>query len=260
MSSRRCDDDDGRHRRCRGGVVAMSTATTEDQQSRTDELARLSPLVLLAVAMPWLLEWGIIQTVSVLAPAYEPLVMGRFGDAFLYPVVTGSIVLVGLYALLDPAARRALFLFRRPSWRELLAAAVAPHVAKILSTLAVFVVISAFGVNPPSNPVGELGIRSIAIFVVVGGIFAPIVEEVLFRGLLLGYLVERGVPKLVAAGVVITVFGAIHYYAGPASVASAAVMGAILVALRLRYDNLVSPVLVHSFSNLINVLVVPLLS
>lgn len=237
----------------------MSTLAAADQRSRTDDLARLSPLVLLAVAMPWLLERGIVVTVSALAPAYEPLVTGGLADAILYPIVTGSIVLVGLYALLDSAARRSLFLFRRPSREELLAIAVVPHIGYVLWGLAIFAVIYVFGATSPSSPVEEPGVHSIVIFVVVGGVFAPVVEEVLFRGLLLGYLIERGVPTLAAAGVVVAAFGAIHYYGGPAHVAGVTVLGAILVGLRLRYDNLVSPVLVHSFTNLIAV-VVPLMT
>lgn len=68
--------------------------------------------MLLAVAMPWLLQEGIVMTVSQFAPAYESLVTGRLADAFLYPVITGSVVLGGLYAFLDPVVRRSLFLFR----------------------------------------------------------------------------------------------------------------------------------------------------
>lgn len=234
----------------------MSTVATRDEQSRTGQLARLSPLVLVAVAMPWILEWAIVETVSQLAPAYEPLVTEGIGDAALYPVVTGSITLLGLYALLDTEACRSLFLFQWPSREEILAIVVAVLAGFVLGGVAQAVVIAVFDVDPASGPGLDFGIRSIVTFVIVGGVFAPLVEEVLFRGLLLGYLIDRGIPTLAAAGVVVAAFGAIHYYGGIAQIASAAVLGTILVALRLQYDNLVLPVLTHSFNNL---LLIPLL-
>lgn len=229
----------------------MSTVATRDERAQTGHLARLSPLVLVAVAMPWILEWAIVETVSQLAPAYEPLVTEGIGDAVLYPVVTGSITLLGLYALLDAEARRSLFLFYRPSQRELLAVAGAVIGALVLSISAQAIVITVFDVSPSSGPGVDTGIRSLITFAIVGGVFAPLVEEVLFRGLLLEYLLGRDIPTLAAAGVVVAAFGAIHYYAGIGRITSTAVLGAILVALQLRYDNLTLPVLTHSLNNLL---------
>lgn len=235
----------------------MSTVATGDERSRTGRLARLSPLVLVAVAMPWILKWAIVETVSQLAPAYAPLLTEGIGDAALYPVVTGSVTILGLYVLLDPETRRSLFLFRRPSRRELLATVAAVLAVFVLVGVTQAAVIAAFDVDPASGPEMDFGISSIVTFVIVGCVFAPIVEEVLFRGLLLGYLIDRGVPTLAAGGVVVAAFGAIHHYGGIANVASAAVLGAILVALRLRHDNLVLPVLAHSLNNLIAGILIP---
>lgn len=228
----------------------MSTVTNE--RPRTTGLARLSPLVLLAVALPWLLQYGIVAAVSEALPAYESLVTGRLADAFLYPVITGSVVLGGLYASLDPPARRALFSFRRPSKRELLVVLGAVPVVYVLQSLVQFVGISVFGLSG-GTALGEgFGIRWVLTFLITAAVFAPIVEEVLFRGLLLGYLIERGVSKPLAAGVVVVAFGAIHFYGGPIQMAATAVLGAAAVVLRLRYDSLVAPILLHSLSNVIS--------
>lgn len=231
----------------------MSAAAATGERSRTDGLARLSPLILLAVAMPWLLEWSIVAAVARLAPAHEPLVT-RLADGFLYPIVTGSVVLTGLYALLDPNARRSLFLFRRPSRRELLAAVAAVPAVALLQQVVGLAVVSLFDLEFGSTLGAEFELAFLLRFLVVGCVFAPVVEEVLFRGLLLEYLVERGVPTLAAAGVVVAAFAAIHHYGGPVHMALAATMGAVAVALRLRYDNLVSPIVFHSLLNLNNVL------
>lgn len=234
----------------------MSTVATAERQSRTADLARLSPLVLLAVAMPWLLKDGIVVAVSQFAPAYEPLVTGRLGDAFLYPVVTGTIVLGGLYAFLDPASRRSLFLFRWPSRRELLAVVGGVIGGYLLQSVIHFVAISLFGLSTGSVPGEGFGLRWIVTFVIVSGVFAPLIEEVLFRGLLLGYLIEQGVPTFAAAGVVVVAFAGIHIYGGPVQMAGAAAVAVIAIALRLRYENLVSPVLFHSLFNQVNGLMI----
>lgn len=228
----------------------MSTATAAD--SRTEALGRLSPFVLLAVAMPWLLEEGIVRTVSVVAPAYEPVVTAGTTGAILYPVVTGSVVVAALYLFFDPTTRRSLFLFRRPSRRELLAVVVAVPVGMALQSAVIAAFTVLFDIEGGTTVGGSF---SPLVFAITALVFAPVVEEVLFRGLLLGYLVERGVPTLVAAGIVAAAFGAIHYYGGPANAAGAAAWAMIPIALRLRYDSLVSPVLFHSLSNLIVLLV-----
>lgn len=225
----------------------MSTATS---RSRDAALGRLSPLILLAVAMPWILEEGIIRAVSTLPPAYESVVTEGIGDAVLYPVVTGSIVLIGLYALLDAETRQSLFRFRRPSRRELLVVVAAVPAGIILQSAVIGLVASLTGVEGGSTLGAEASLSFLVTFVIVGAVFAPLVEEVLFRGLLLGYLLERDIPTLVAASIVAVGFGAIHYYGGPTNVAATAAWATIPIALRLRYDNLTSPVLLHALTNL----------
>lgn len=238
----------------------MSTVTPSDKRARAGHLARLSPLVLVAVALPWILEWVIVEAAVQFVPAYESLVTDGIGDAVLYPVVTGSITLLGLYAFLDVEARQSLFLFSRPSRRELRAVVVAVIGGLLLSSGAQAVVITVFDVASSAGPGIDPGLRSLLLFALVGGVFAPLVEEVLFRGLLLEYLIERGIPTLVAAGVVVAAFGAIHYYGGIGQITSATVFGAVLVALRLRYDNLTVPVLAHALNNLLFIPLILLLT
>jgi membrane protease YdiL (CAAX protease family) len=228
----------------------MSTATTD--KPGTTELVRLSPIVLLAVAMPWILEYGIVAGVSQMFPGYESLVTGRLADAFLYPVVTGTAVLGGLYWLLDPPARRAIFRFRRPSTRELLVIIGAVPVVFLLQGFIQFLGIAMFDLSRGSMPGEGFGLRWIITFVITAVVFAPLIEEILFRGLLLGYLTERGVSNTVAGGVVVVAFGAIHFYGGPIQMAATAVLGAVAVILRLRYESLVAPILLHSLFNMLN--------
>jgi membrane protease YdiL (CAAX protease family) len=87
--------------------------------------------------------------------------------------------------------------------------------------------------------------------VVFGGILvAPLVEELLFRGLLLGSLLDRGLSPLAAGGVSVLLFAAIHLISlGPAGVLAIAGWAVFPTLLRLRFDNLAGAWLLHLANN-----------
>lgn len=82
-------------------------------------------------------------------------------------------------------------------------------------------------------------------------IAAPVVEEILFRGLLFGYLLGRGHGLWTAGLLSVLAFGVYHLFiAGVTSVVVGVSLGALLTALRIRYDNLVGAWLMHALVNL----------
>ncbi len=86
---------------------------------------------------------------------------------------------------------------------------------------------------------------------------APVAEELLFRGLLLGILLERGHTQATAGVISLLVFGLIHVFtAGVAGVINALLLGLLLTWLRLRYDSLTGAWLMHFLNNLIEFVVV----
>lgn len=82
-----------------------------------------------------------------------------------------------------------------------------------------------------------------------GVVVAPLVEEFLFRGLLLKPLAERvGAP--LAIGATALLFGLLHL-TDPAAVLPLIIFGVILALLRLRSGSLGPPVLLHAGNNLL---------
>lgn len=235
------------------------TAIVGGDQRTIASFAHTSPLVLLAVAMPWLLEAAIVRGVTVVAPAHRSLMTEGIVDVLLYPILTGSAVLVGLYVLLDPATRRSVFPTTIPSRRDLLVVLVGGPVAFGLGAIATAITATVLGVDPSGVASdGGIGPVWILLFVLNGAVFAPLVEETLFRGLLLGYLLDRDVPTVLAGGAVAVAFGLLHYYAGVPRIAGATVLGVVLVAARLRYDSLSVPVGIHAVNNLVALAVIVL--
>jgi membrane protease YdiL (CAAX protease family) len=87
--------------------------------------------------------------------------------------------------------------------------------------------------------------------VVFGGILvAPLVEELLFRGLLLGSLLDRGLSPLAAGAASVLLFAAIHLISlGPAGVLAIAGWAVFPTLLRLKFDNLAGAWLLHLVNN-----------
>ena len=95
----------------------------------------------------------------------------------------------------------------------------------------------------PGNRPNPLLTNLVMCFVVV--VAAPVVEELLFRGFIFGRLREK-YGTVMAIWVSSVAFGLLH----PDSFG--AVFFALIVCLvRIRYDNLVAPILVHAGNNLV---------
>lgn len=94
--------------------------------------------------------------------------------------------------------------------------------------------------------------------VVFGAVLVtPIAEEILFRGVLLGSLLGRGVSPLLAGGLSIFAFGIIHVsLLGVAGVIATALWAIFPTLLRLRYNNLTGAWLLHFINNVWSYLLV----
>jgi membrane protease YdiL (CAAX protease family) len=80
-------------------------------------------------------------------------------------------------------------------------------------------------------------------------ILAPVIEEILFRGVLYPALKQQGYPKLALWGTSMF-FGAMHV--NMMLLAPLTFLGLMLVWLYERTDNLAAPIFAHSFFNLVN--------
>jgi membrane protease YdiL (CAAX protease family) len=176
--------------------------------------------------------------------------------AFLLYSLANGVVLGGAYAVLSPAERRAAFPFRRPTARELLAVAAA-FVAGLGIYQAITTVTSAFGYEVGGLSYSLSDPATLAIVLLGPVLLGPWVEEMLYRGLLLGGLLARGWSPLAAAAGMILVFGAIHIpFFGAAGGVFVTVWSVLPTALRLRYGDLTGASLLHVVNNAFSYLVV----
>lgn len=84
------------------------------------------------------------------------------------------------------------------------------------------------------------------LFFLVGGIVAPVTEEIVFRGLVFGYLRRWGV--VLAIFLSTAMFAAIHL--GPAIPVTQIIGGAVFAIAYQRTNSLVTPIVIHMSGNL----------
>ena len=132
----------------------------------------------------------------------------------------------------------------------------------VLSSLLGWVVQTLFGPQaPPSHPVTELlggSVTKLVLVYLVACVAAPIVEEIMFRGVLYRYLREcsRGTGLicsfLFSALVSSFIFAVIH----PQGLVFVPVLGALAVAFCLGREwrgSIVSPIVAHAINNVVTV-------
>ncbi|MEF8780326.1 MAG: CPBP family glutamic-type intramembrane protease [Haloferacaceae archaeon] len=170
--------------------------------------------------------------------------------------LAGIAVLGGVYLVLGERERRATIRFTAPGRTELLWTAICLPLA-----------VGAFLLG---SSVGELlgyelgGLEyslsdpvTVAAVVFAGVVVAPVVEEILFRGLLLGSLLGRGTSPAVAGGATVLLFASMHLVSlGVAGVLAIAGWAVFPTLLRLRFNNLTGAWLLHVLNNVYSYLVV----
>jgi membrane protease YdiL (CAAX protease family) len=163
--------------------------------------------------------------------------------------VSALAVLGGVYVALGEAEWRAAMPLATPTRAELGWTVVCLPLA-----IGVFVLCSTAGELLGFELSGisySLSNTPTLAAVVFGGILvAPLVEELLFRGLLLGSLLDRALSPLAAGGVSVVLFAAIHLISlGPAGVLAIAGWAVFPTLLRLKFDNLAGAWLLHLANN-----------
>jgi len=174
---------------------------------------------------------------------------------FLYGCVNLLTVSV-LYGLLTPDERPAVFRFEWPSTSEvvtaLLAFAAGLGVYQLTARLSALLGYELQGLSYSlSDPTSVLAILAGAV------VLAPLTEELLYRGLVLGALRSRGFGSVSATVLMTALFALVHLpNFGVAGTIFISVWGFLPAAVRLRYDNLSGAVLMHVLNNLFAYVVV----
>lgn len=89
-------------------------------------------------------------------------------------------------------------------------------------------------------------------------IFAPIFEEVLFRGFLFEGFRQSKLGPIGAIGLTALGWSLLHIQYGFYGIATIFVLGIVLGIVRIKTDSLWSPLIMHAFNNLVAMILVAL--
>jgi membrane protease YdiL (CAAX protease family) len=165
------------------------------------------------------------------------------------------VVLVGLYVQVAEEVWEASALFRDPSSAEVVAGIGATVLGVVIGWPLTTVVSETVGVARYTVP-SLTAVVPIAVLFLGSVAVAPIAEEILYRGVFLGIVLERGYGPVVSGVGSLVVFAGIHVFtAGLGGVVNTFLLGVLLTALRLWFDNLLGAWLMHTLNNLLEFLV-----
>jgi len=203
--------------------------------------------ILAIVAVPVPLVWLLYAAVDAVLGTQSTL--GLPVNYLVYGIVNLGVVVV-VYRLLGPEQRTTVFRFERPSLRETGAAVVAfglglavfPLIARLNAALGYQTQGMSYSLSDPTT----------LLVVIVGTVvLAPITEEILYRGLVLGALTSSGFGSISAAVIMTVLFALMHLpNFGVGGSIFISVWGLLPAALRLRYDNLSGATMMHVLNNL----------
>lgn len=114
------------------------------------------------------------------------------------------------------------------------------------------------GCHPPSpwDAASTLPTTSRLMLVFMGGVFAPVAEEVFFRGYILRKYMEAGF--IWRGGLVCSLFFAMVHVTDPFHVPCIFLFGAILSWLYIKTNSLIAPVIAHAANNVLALVVLAL--
>lgn len=164
--------------------------------------------------------------------------------------IASLLVVAGVYALLSPRERLAVFQFERPN-REELSWTLAAFPVGVGAFLGTSAVTSRLGFEMAGYEYTLTDPVTVAAVVFGAVIVAPFAEEVLFRGFVLGSLLGRGWSPILAGCLTIVAFGVLHVaLLGVAGVITMIAWSVFPTILRLRFNNLTGAWLLHFINNL----------
>lgn len=200
-----------------------------------------------AVPVPLTIAFGIGYGLLVDVSASE---IGTAANNIAYGIA--SLVVLGIvYVSVSHQNRQAALRFRRPGRTELVWAGaffvigvVVFPVATVLAEMAGAPTLDGFEYTLADT-------RTVLAVIFGGVLVAPFVEEVLFRGYLLGSLLGRGLHPVLAGSATIGLFALIHFPLwGVAGVVGISAWSVLPTILRLRFDNVTGAWLLHLANNI----------
>ncbi len=206
----------------------------------------------IAAALPIPLAIGLGVGYQAVVPGSKYGVIGKnisYGLASL--LVLGSV-----YILFSRRERVAAFRLEQPTQQELNWALLGFPIGTALY-LGATTVTEAMGLTMSGYEYTLSDPLTVGAVIFGAVLVSPVTEELLFRGLVVGALLGRGVHPVVAGGVGILAFGLIHVaLLGIAGVLTMCAWAIVPTVLRLRFDNLSGAWAVHQLNNIWGYIVV----
>lgn len=231
-------------------TLRQTLSTVRVSESLGDRLGTVLALALLPVPLVSGLYAFHSQVTETPSAAYG------LPTGYLFYGLVNLLVVCVLYLVLSPKRRTDVFALERPSGREVLAALVAfvggLGVYQLTAQLNAYLGYQMEGLSYSlTDPIAVLTVLVGAV------VLAPLTEEILYRGLVLGALMSRGFGPVSATILMTALFALIHLpNFGVAGTVFISVWGILPAALRLRYDDRSGPVLMHMLNNLFAYVVV----
>jgi membrane protease YdiL (CAAX protease family) len=215
-------------------------------------------VILIATSVFAIIGWQIAHGSSAEIPTKANL---QLYGLFAYVFVTWIDVAVVWFWSSHRGLRRDVFIFRSLTWPALVASVVGFVIAMYGAPIMTHSLSHLTGGRGPEVRINFHDPQSVAMYVLLFVVTAPVCEEILYRGLLVAWLRRLGWrdSAIWLAGSLI--FGANHII--PLGYVWSAVMvafGGILFAIRLRYDSLTPGWLTHFLFNAQPFLIYPLIS
>ena len=93
-------------------------------------------------------------------------------------------------------------------------------------------------------------LKSPVATIIMTVILAPILEEILFRGIIMKGMINNGTKPLLAIALSAFIFGVVHF--NPWQFAGALLLGLVLGLVYYKTKSLLMSILLHAFNNLIS--------
>lgn len=225
-------------------TMVFKTTLLIEVREQVRGLANYSPVILTLVFRTYILA-AIIAVATVLLGIEVSLTF----QTELSAIIVGNIVAITvLYYVLDQRSLDAVFLFKRPSVKSVIGVCVAV-IGIIVITVLLKTPSFQAETTPSSLEGAPLGFQ-LQMFLFVVLVF-PLIEEIFFRGLLFGYVLDYSGSLLVAFLSTILLFGLVHAEYGLIGVLTRTIASSVYVVQRVKYNSITESYLTHGTYNAI---------
>jgi membrane protease YdiL (CAAX protease family) len=212
--------------------------------------------IIMAVGVSAMAAWQIVHRAPVELPTPANI---RFYGLLSYAIASWIDVAVVWLWSSHRGLSREVFLFRRLTWSAVIASIVGCVIAMYGTSIVIHWVSHLTGGRGPEVRLNDM--PSIVIYLLLFAVTTPLSEEILYRGLLVAWLRRLGWRDSAIWMVGSFLFAANHWIPlGFVWGAGMVVLGAVLFAIRLRYDSLSPAWLTHFLFNAQPFLFLPLIA